>query len=112
MSRTMIVDGKELLLDKEGFLEHLEDWNPDVAAILAQNEEIELTDDHWEVINVARDFHAQRGLSPVIRILVKLMQLSYGTEKGNSLYLLRLFPESPAKMASKIAGLPRPANCL
>lgn len=112
MSNTMIVNDKELLLDKEGFLENLEDWNPEVAAILAQHEEVELTEAHWEIINIARKFYDKRGLSPVIRILVKLVYLALGSDKGNSLYLLSLFPESPAKMTCKIAGLPRPVNCI
>jgi tRNA 2-thiouridine synthesizing protein E len=47
-----------------------------------------------------------------MRVLVKLVARELGREKGNSLYLLRLFPDSPAKLAAKIAGLPRPTNCL
>jgi tRNA 2-thiouridine synthesizing protein E len=47
-----------------------------------------------------------------MRILVKLVANELGPEKGNSLYLLQLFPGSPARVASRIAGLPRPANCI
>ena len=45
-------------------------------------------------------------------MLVKAMAQKYGEEKGNSRYLFRLFPEGPAKQATKIAGLPKPAKCL
>jgi tRNA 2-thiouridine synthesizing protein E len=51
-------------------------------------------------------------MSPAMRALVKYTEKKLGPEKGRSIYLLNLFPPSPAKVASKIAGLPRPTNCL
>ncbi len=105
-------EGSPIPLDREGYLLNLDDWNPGVARLLAARDGVELTPAHWEVINLMRDFHRQRGLSPIMRILVKLMEKHFGPEKGNSLYLLKLFPGSPAKLASRIAGLPRPTNCL
>jgi tRNA 2-thiouridine synthesizing protein E len=47
-----------------------------------------------------------------MRILVKIVKQKVSLEKGNSIHLLTLFPGSPAKIAAKIAGLPRPTNCL
>jgi tRNA 2-thiouridine synthesizing protein E len=35
-----------------------------------------------------------------------------GTEKSRSIYLMKLFGSSPAKMAARLAGLPKPKNCL
>ncbi|MFT6916157.1 MAG: tRNA 2-thiouridine synthesizing protein E [Motiliproteus sp.] len=99
-------------VDTEGFLRDLDDWNPAVATELARTETIELTQEHWEVIHLLRDFYQQYQLSPAMRILVKQLRLQLGKEKGSSLYLLQLFPGSPAKIASKIAGLPKPTNCL
>ncbi|MEX2367022.1 MAG: TusE/DsrC/DsvC family sulfur relay protein [Pseudohongiellaceae bacterium] len=112
VSTILVVKGEKIELDKEGYLEHLDQWSPEIAHILACNEGLELTESHWEVIDVIREFHSCRGLSPVMRIMVKLMENEFGPEKGNSLYLLSLFPGSPAKLAAKIAGLPRPTNCL
>jgi tRNA 2-thiouridine synthesizing protein E len=99
-------------LDKDGYLANLGDWSVEVADELARQEGLVLTLEHWEIIDIIRDFHQRRGLSPVMRILVKLVEKELGPEKGNSLYLLKLFPESPARVACKIAGLPRPVNCL
>lgn len=99
-------------LDKEGYLVNLQDWSESVASELARQLDIELTDQHWEILHLIRNFHQRRGISPVMRILVKLVEKEFGPDKGNSLYLLKLFPESPARVASKIAGLPRPANCI
>jgi tRNA 2-thiouridine synthesizing protein E len=47
-----------------------------------------------------------------MRPLVKRTGQALGADKGRSIYLQQLFPPSPARIASKIAGLPRPANCL
>jgi tRNA 2-thiouridine synthesizing protein E len=43
---------------------------------------------------------------------VSLVKKEFGPDKGRSAYLMRLFHGSPAKTAAKIAGLPRPDNCL
>lgn len=98
--------------DPQGFLVNLEDWSEEVAVTIAREEGIELSDDHWEVLWLLREFYAQFDLSPANRILVKAVKEELGEDKGNSIYLLQLFPGSPAKLASKIAGLPKPLNCL
>lgn len=97
--------------DKEGFLTNSESWTEELAKIIAQQEGIELTHEHWEIIWLVREFYQTYDLSPANRPLVKAVKQKLGEEKGNSIYLLTLFPESPAKLASKIAGLPKPANC-
>lgn len=98
--------------DTEGFLRNLEDWSPAVAEQIASAEGIGLSDDHWEVISVLRDYYQTFDASPAMRALVKFCRQQLGDEKGSSLYLLTLFPGSPAKVGSKIAGLPKPDNCL
>lgn len=98
--------------DPQGFLINLEDWNEEVAVSIASEEGIELNNDHWEVIWLLREFYAEYELSPANRILVKAVKEELGEAKGNSIYLMQLFPGSPAKLASKIAGLPKPLNCL
>jgi len=99
-------------LDDEGFLVTLNDWNEAVAVSLAHNEGIELSDLHWEIIHLVRAYYTEFDLSPAMRPLVKYVGLKLGSDKGRSIYLLKLFPGSPAKIVSKIAGLPKPDNCL
>jgi tRNA 2-thiouridine synthesizing protein E len=99
-------------LDRDGYLLELTDWNPSVAKTLARNEGIVLSDEHWAIIDLLRVFHAETGVSPSMRPLVKLVRQRLGADKGTSLYVLRLFPGNAAKLAAKIAGLPRPTNCL
>ena len=109
---SLIVEGREIALDKDGFLVDLSDWNEAVAEALAAREELELEDEHREVLRLLREFYAEFQLSPATRSLIKYTALKLGPEKGNSLYLNRLFKGTPAKLAAKLAGLPKPSNCL
>lgn len=96
----------------EGFLDDHRDWNPAVAELLAEHEGIQLGAEHWEVLHLLREYYETYDSSPAMRALVKFCRLRLGEEKGRSIHLLKLFPGSPAKYGSKIAGLPKPANCL
>ncbi len=108
----LLVAGKSIPTDKEGYLKNLDDWSEIVAEAIAQQDGIHLTEQHWEIINLLRDFYQQFEISPAMRVLVKTVGQQLGKDKGRSIYLMKLFPESPAKFATKIAGLPKPTNCL
>ncbi len=105
-------DNREIETDKEGYLKNSDDWSEALALVIAQGENIELSDAHWEVVHFVRDFYVEFNTSPAIRMLVKAMAKKLGEDKGNSLYLYKLFPKGPAKQATKIAGLPKPARCI
>lgn len=98
--------------DPEGFLRRLDDWSPDVAAQIAAAEGIDLEPPHWEIVELLRAYYAEFDSSPAMRPLVKYCALKLGADKGRSIYLMSLFPGSPAKVGAKIAGLPKPDNCL
>lgn len=98
--------------DEEGFLEDPTTWDRNFALIAAQSEKIELSEEHWELILLTRDFYKSYGFSPSMRALVKYIAIHLSPEKGKSLYLMQLFPPSPARMLSKLAGLHKPKNCL
>ena len=98
--------------DKEGFLLDLTEWSHDVAQRLAATEGLVLSDSHWQIIDLLRDFFERTETSPSMRPLVKLVKEKLGEDCGSSVYLMGLFGGSPAKTAAKIAGLPRPTNCL
>lgn len=106
------VDGRHIELDDDGYLRDLAEWNEDVAQALAEREGLALEAAHWEVILLLRDFYREFQLSPATRPLIKYVALKLGAEKGNSLHLNRLFNGTPAKLAAKLAGLPKPSNCL
>ncbi|WP_370291884.1 TusE/DsrC/DsvC family sulfur relay protein [Thalassolituus sp.] len=98
--------------DKDGFLLNLDDWSTSVATELALTEGITLTNAHWEIIHALREFYSEFDLSPAMRPLTRYLKQTLGADKSTSIYLLTLFPGSPAKVAARIAGLPRPENCL
>lgn len=100
------------MFDEEGFLLDLSQWNEAIALQIAAQEGITLTPAHWELLHLARLYQAQFDISPEMRPLVKWVGQHLGADKGKSLYLLSLFPNSPAKLISKIAGLPKPPNCI
>ncbi|OOF35666.1 TusE/DsrC/DsvC family sulfur relay protein [Rodentibacter heidelbergensis] len=106
------INGMLLETDNAGYLLNSQQWNEEVARAIAAQEQLELTPAHWEVIYFVRDFYQEYNTSPAIRMLVKAMAEKLGEDKGNSRYLQRLFPEGPAKQATKLAGLPKPAKCL
>ena len=87
-------------------------WSEDLIPLLAEQEEIEITDEHLEIIRFVRAFYLEFNTSPAIRMLVKAVSQQFGEEKGNSRYLYRLFPKGPAKQATKLAGLPKPVKCI
>lgn len=109
---TLVVGERTLALDKHGYLVALEEWQPSVAERFAELENIVLTEAHWEVIRFVREFYQEFNTSPAVRMLVKAMAAKFGPDKGNSKYLFMLFPEGPAKQATRLAGLPKPAKCL
>ena len=108
----LMLNGSGLALDKHGYLLNVQDWSEQVAEEFAQLESISLTAAHWEVVHFVRQFYLEFNTSPAMRILVKAMAQQLGPDKGNSKYLFKLFPQGPAKQATRIAGLPKPAKCL
>lgn len=112
IARVVEVEGERIGLDPEGYLVDLADWSPAVAFALAEEEGLTLTDEHWEVIEVLRVFYDRFEMAPAMRPLVKAVGQALGPEKGRSIHLMRLFPGSPAKLAARLAGLPKPTHCL
>lgn len=105
-------NGKNIVTDGQGYLLDYSLWEEGMIEILANEEGILLSDAHLEVIHFVRQFYEEYQTSPAIRMLVKAMEKAHGPEKGNSKYLFKLFPKGPAKQATKLAGLPKPAKCL
>jgi len=112
MAIDLIFNGQVIETDKQGYLLDHTIWQKKLAQIMAYNDEFELTDAHWEVIDFVRQFYLTYNTSPAIRALTKAMKAEFGEEKASSRYLYRLFPEGPAKQATKYAGLPKPARCI
>ena len=109
---TINVEGKDYEVDEEGYLSNLNDWNPAIAEYMAKDEDAELTENHWEVINFLREYYDEYQIAPAVRVLTKAIGKKLGKDKGNSKYLYELFPYGPGKQACKYAGLPKPTGCV
>jgi len=96
--------GKTIEVTDEGYLVNREDWTAEIAAEIAKEEGIELTEKHYEVIEYLRKESAA-GTSLSIR---KVGKSGIVDIKG----LYQLFPGGPLKYSSKFAGIPKPASCV
>jgi len=99
--------GKNIRVNEEGFLVNPEEWDEDIADLLAKEEEgiDALTEDHWAVINYIREYYLEKSLAPMVRKICK-------TTGFQLKYIFELFPSGPAKGACKLAGLPKPDGCV
>lgn len=109
---TYQMNGASVEHDEEGYILDLSAWTEDLANQIAKDENIEMTDEHWEVINFLRDYYEEYQIAPAVRVLIKSIKKTMGKEKGSNKYLYTLFPYGPAKQACKIAGLPKPTGCV
>lgn len=92
--------------DAEGFFTHPEQWSEPMAEEIARENGIgPLTDRHWQVIHFMRDAYLKNGSAPSIRTLGKASGVPIKE-------LYQLFPKGPAKLAAKIAGIPKPRGCI
>ena len=106
------VGSKVIETDEEGYIQNLSDWSPEVAEHMAEEDECDLSQNHWEVINFLRSYYDEYQIAPAVRVLTKAIGKKLGKDKGNSKYLYQLFPYGPAKQACRYAGLPKPTGCV
>jgi dissimilatory sulfite reductase related protein len=98
-------NGVAIDVDDDGYMTNHAQWNRDVAAALAKELGIELTDAHWKVLDfIDKDFK-EKGVVPGMRRMNKI-----GGIPTKDLYAL--FPDGPLKKAARIAGYPKPVSCV
>jgi TusE/DsrC/DsvC family sulfur relay protein len=103
---TMTLAGSMVEVDGEGFLADPAQWSREMAEeIAARNGVSALTDRHWAVIDFMRTTYLGTGSAPSIRTLGKASGVPIKE-------LYQLFPKGPAKLAAKIAGIPKPRGCI
>jgi TusE/DsrC/DsvC family sulfur relay protein len=102
---TKTLAGSPVEIDDEGYLVNHSQWNKDVAAALAAEEGINLTDAHWKVLNFIDTDFRDKGVVPGMRRMNKV-----GNIPTKDLYAL--FPDGPIKKAAKISGYPKPVSCV
>jgi tRNA 2-thiouridine synthesizing protein E len=96
----------DVSVNEEGFFDDPTQWTEDMAPEIARAEGIDpLTDRHWQVIRFMRSEFAEKGTGPTVRVLGKTSGVSVKE-------LYQLFPKGPAKLAAKVAGMPKPRGCI
>lgn len=103
---TETIAGVDVAVNDEGFLEQPEQWTEAMAVAIATHAGVgPLTPQHWQVINFMRKVYFEKGTGPTVRALGKTSGVSVKE-------LYQLFPKGPAKLAAKIAGIPKPRGCI
>ncbi len=102
-----ILNERAIEQDPEGYLMELPTWSMERARELADEENIALSDEHWDVVNFLRDRFLHEGQAKSGRQVVGLLEERFG-DKGGRRYLYTLFPGGPVTQGSRIAGLPLP----
>lgn len=105
---SMKIDGVTYNLLPDGRLANTSDWNEKVAENLAAKDGLTLTSNHWEMINLMRDFYQEYNLSPIRKLLLHAINDKFGPKKATSEYLDSLFPGGVLIEGTRIAGLPLP----
>ena len=116
-SKTMIFS-KAVLRDGDGHLINWEEWNEDVALVIAEEAKTVMKPMHWTIVYLLRRYYAEYHFAPEMRILAKRFIKELGRKSRDDAvgYLAPLVfelfgddrKEDPMKKACKIAGLPKP----
>jgi TusE/DsrC/DsvC family sulfur relay protein len=99
------IAGKEVHVNEEGFLTEYDEWSEEIAAELAKNIEVEMTDEHWALIKWLREDYKEKGETATTR----RVQTVGGVPTKKQ---FELFPKKPAKKMAYIAGVPKPKGCV
>ncbi len=106
------VNGEKIPVDKEGYLLDPSQWNEQVAEVIAEKENIELTEDVWEVVNFVREHFEYHQCIPEHRKLLQELRKRHGKQKATRKYIYNMFPYGYGQQACKIAGMRVPLKLL
>ncbi len=104
MSNTRIIGERAISVNEEGYLTDHSQWDKEVAQTIAKENNIDLQQKHWDVINFLQDQHKKEVALNIRKIG------SSGVVDIKEFY--QLFPQGPLKTSTKIAGIPKPASCI
>lgn len=99
-------------LDDNGHLQDYLLWNKNLGKQLAQKDGLNLSEQHWQIIELVRKIYLETETSPPMRLLIKAIKTNISEELANSRHLYQLFPDGPVRLSCKYAGLPKPKHCM
>lgn len=104
----VMVAGRPIAVDSEGYLKRLDDWSEEFAEALARREGLTLTPAHWELIRFLRAYYAEHGVQAQVRVMIRHFTAAWGPARGNNHHLHTMFPRGgPQKQGNRLAGLLR-----
>jgi tRNA 2-thiouridine synthesizing protein E len=99
-------------LDENGHLCDYLEWEKSVGEYLAAQDEFDLNQQHWKIIDLVRNIYLKTETTPPMRLLIKVIKNELNENMASSRYLYQLFPEGPVRLACKYGGLPKPKHCI
>ena len=94
--------------DDDGFLLDPDDWTEEIAKEIADKEELELTEDRWNLLRLIREYYYENSSVPELRKILKRLKAELGPEKATRKYVYALFPYGYGQQGCKIAGMRQP----
>lgn len=105
-TRKLLVEGKEVLTDQEGYILNMDDWSEAFAYAQAEQENLVLTDEHWDVIHFIRTYYEEHNVQAQVRDMIRHFREAWGPERGNNHHLHEIFPMGgPQKQGNRMAGI-------
>ncbi len=108
----IVINGRQIETDAQGYLANLDDWSEEIAEYLSGQDGLELTADHWKLMNWIRAYYQENGTAPNLRIMQKRLKDDLGEQWSDKKRLFELFPYGPAKQGARYAGMPKPTGCV
>jgi tRNA 2-thiouridine synthesizing protein E len=106
--RILMVNGRPVETDSEGYLRNQGDWSEDFVRALAAQEELILSDEHWQLVRYLREYYAEHGVQAQVRAMIQHFTRLWGPVRGSNHHLHDLFPRGgPQKQGNRLAGLLR-----
>ncbi len=107
-------NGKKIETDDEGYIQNADDWSKELAEFMAKKDGLELTKEHWALIDFIKDYFAKNGQAPSIRNVAKKVAevCNLPNVRAGNKHLYVLFPQGPALQLVRYAGLSKPTGCV
>lgn len=99
-----VLAGFKVNVTDEGYLTDFSQWTNEIGFEIAKEQGIEMTDQHWKVIEYLQDKHNNNEALSI-----------RGIKKSGIINIKEfysLFPGGPLKISTMIAGIPKPVSCI
>jgi len=100
------IGGNVITFRADGYLQNMGDWTPELAEMIASEEGLTLSEAHWDVLNIMREYYQEYNTSPILKLLRRELAKQYGKERASIDALDALFPRGVQQQGSRLAGVP------